>query len=140
MNALTVSMAKAVAADGITVNAISPGTIKSDRLGDAFRAEDRRPLAWRELLGERGPVLQEPLDGGVTMLARLQQFPEPGILTEPVTPGQEAAGTKRKARNQTAARYEIAHNLSSTSSGLRGGAQTVSCGTRNRPVIMERIL
>lgn len=37
MNAMTSSMAKAVAADGVTVNAISPGTIKSDRLEAGFR-------------------------------------------------------------------------------------------------------
>jgi 3-oxoacyl-[acyl-carrier protein] reductase len=38
MNAMTASMAKAVAAEGITVNAISPGTIKSAKLEDGFRA------------------------------------------------------------------------------------------------------
>jgi 3-oxoacyl-[acyl-carrier protein] reductase len=38
MNALTASMAKAVAAEGITVNAISPGTIKSAKLEGGFRA------------------------------------------------------------------------------------------------------
>ena len=37
MNALTDSMAKAVAADGITVNAISPGTIHSSTLDARFR-------------------------------------------------------------------------------------------------------
>jgi 3-oxoacyl-[acyl-carrier protein] reductase len=37
MNALTASMAKAVAADGVTVNAISPGTIRSARLESGFR-------------------------------------------------------------------------------------------------------
>ena len=37
MNAMTVSMAKAVAADGITVNAVSPGTIRSSTLEDRFR-------------------------------------------------------------------------------------------------------
>jgi 3-oxoacyl-[acyl-carrier protein] reductase len=37
MNAMTSSMAKAVAADGITVNAVSPGTIKSGRLEAGFR-------------------------------------------------------------------------------------------------------
>ncbi|UDL94421.1 SDR family NAD(P)-dependent oxidoreductase [Lichenihabitans sp. PAMC28606] len=37
MNALTASMAKAVAAEGITVNAISPGTIKSAKLENGFR-------------------------------------------------------------------------------------------------------
>ncbi|WP_158810800.1 SDR family NAD(P)-dependent oxidoreductase [Beijerinckia sp. L45] len=38
INAMTASMAKAVAADGITVNAISPGAIKSAKLEDGFRA------------------------------------------------------------------------------------------------------
>ena len=38
MNALTASMSKAVAAEGVTVNAISPGTIKSAKLEDGFRA------------------------------------------------------------------------------------------------------
>jgi 3-oxoacyl-[acyl-carrier protein] reductase len=38
MNAMTGSLAKAVAGDGITVNAISPGTIRSATLEDRFRA------------------------------------------------------------------------------------------------------
>jgi 3-oxoacyl-[acyl-carrier protein] reductase len=37
MNAMTSSLAKAVAASGITVNAISPGTIHSDALDVRFR-------------------------------------------------------------------------------------------------------
>ncbi len=37
MNAMTLSLAKAVAAEGVTVNAISPGTIRSSKLEDAFR-------------------------------------------------------------------------------------------------------
>ncbi|KAA1182315.1 SDR family oxidoreductase [Rhizobium tropici] len=37
MNAMTVSMAKAVAADGLTVNTVSPGTIHSARLDARFR-------------------------------------------------------------------------------------------------------
>ncbi|MQB42022.1 SDR family NAD(P)-dependent oxidoreductase [Rhizobium sp. ICMP 5592] len=37
MNAMTVSMAKAVAADGVTVNTVSPGTIHSARLEVRFR-------------------------------------------------------------------------------------------------------
>jgi len=37
MNAMTASLAKAVAGDGITVNAISPGTIHSARLDGGFR-------------------------------------------------------------------------------------------------------
>ncbi|MFC7400684.1 SDR family NAD(P)-dependent oxidoreductase [Chelatococcus sp. GCM10030263] len=38
MNAMTASMAKAVAGEGITVNAVSPGTIRSAKLEEAFRA------------------------------------------------------------------------------------------------------
>ena len=37
MNAMTASMAKAVAADGVTVNTVSPGTIHSARLDVRFR-------------------------------------------------------------------------------------------------------
>lgn len=37
INALTASMAKAVAADGVTVNAVSPGTIHSSALDSRFR-------------------------------------------------------------------------------------------------------
>ena len=37
MNAMTVSMARAVAADGVTVNTVSPGTIRSARLESRFR-------------------------------------------------------------------------------------------------------
>ena len=37
INAMTASMAKAVAADGITVNAVSPGTIHSAALDTRFR-------------------------------------------------------------------------------------------------------
>lgn len=44
MNAMTSSMAKAVAAEGVTVNTISPGTIRSARLDARFR----------EMAGERG--------------------------------------------------------------------------------------
>jgi len=55
MNAFTASLAKAVAAEGITVNAISPGTIRSAKLEDAFRtvAADRgvapRHAEWGEI-------------------------------------------------------------------------------------------
>lgn len=37
MNAMTASLAKAVAVDGITVNAVSPGTIRSAALENRFR-------------------------------------------------------------------------------------------------------
>jgi NAD(P)-dependent dehydrogenase (short-subunit alcohol dehydrogenase family) len=55
MNAMTASMAKAVAADGITVNAVSPGTIRSSTLEDRFRevAKERglgdRDTPWKEI-------------------------------------------------------------------------------------------
>jgi 3-oxoacyl-[acyl-carrier protein] reductase len=42
LNAMTASLAKAVAADGITVNAISPGTIHSETLERHFRAAAAR--------------------------------------------------------------------------------------------------
>lgn len=38
INALTASMAKAVASNGVTVNAVSPGTIRSAKLENGFRA------------------------------------------------------------------------------------------------------
>ena len=38
MNAMTASLAKAVAAEGVTVNAVSPGTIRSAKLEERFRA------------------------------------------------------------------------------------------------------
>ncbi len=38
MNAMTTSLAKAVAPDGITVNSVSPGTIRSSTLEERFRA------------------------------------------------------------------------------------------------------
>jgi len=55
MNAMTASMAKAVAADGITVNAISPGTIHSATLEARFRevAEERglasKDAPWQDI-------------------------------------------------------------------------------------------
>ncbi|UYB51349.1 SDR family NAD(P)-dependent oxidoreductase [Xanthomonas sp. AM6] len=55
MNAMTVSMAKAVAADGVTVNAVSPGTIHSDALDQRFRevAKERglagEGASWQEI-------------------------------------------------------------------------------------------
>jgi NAD(P)-dependent dehydrogenase (short-subunit alcohol dehydrogenase family) len=50
MNAMTASMAKAVAADGITVNAVSPGTIRSSTPEDRFRE-----VAKERGLGETDP-------------------------------------------------------------------------------------
>jgi len=49
INAMTASMAKAVAADGITVNAVSPGTIHSAALDTRFRdVAAERGLAGRD--------------------------------------------------------------------------------------------
>lgn len=49
INAMTASMAKAVATDGVTVNAISPGTIRSARLEEGFRAAaEARGIASRD--------------------------------------------------------------------------------------------
>jgi len=50
MNAMTASMAKAVAADGVTVNTVSPGTIHSERLDARFR----------EVAGEQGIARDAP--------------------------------------------------------------------------------
>ncbi|MCF7530710.1 SDR family oxidoreductase [Pseudomonas sp. P2498] len=55
INAMTASMAKAVAADGVTVNAVSPGTIHSSTLDTRFReVADERGLCskdapWEEI-------------------------------------------------------------------------------------------
>lgn len=54
MIAMTASLAKAVALDGITANTVSPGTIHSERLDTAFRgAAERQGLAidasWKEI-------------------------------------------------------------------------------------------
>lgn len=49
INAMTASMAKALATDGVTVNAVSPGTIRSAKLEAGFRsAADARGLAPRD--------------------------------------------------------------------------------------------
>lgn len=55
INAMTASMAKAVAADGVTVNAVSPGTIHSSTLDARFRevAQERgvasKDAPWEEI-------------------------------------------------------------------------------------------
>jgi 3-oxoacyl-[acyl-carrier protein] reductase len=55
MNAMTASLAKTVAVDGITVNAVSPGTIRSSTLEDRFRevAKERglgdTDTPWRDI-------------------------------------------------------------------------------------------
>lgn len=49
INAMTASMAKAVAADGVTVNAVSPGTIHSSTLEARFReVADERDLCSKD--------------------------------------------------------------------------------------------
>jgi NAD(P)-dependent dehydrogenase (short-subunit alcohol dehydrogenase family) len=77
INAMTASMAKAVAADGITVNTISPGTIKSARLEEGFRAvAEARGIAakdspWEEI--QRGvlPLFADVPLGRVGELSEL---------------------------------------------------------------------
>lgn len=54
INAMTASMAKAVAADGVTVNAVSPGTIHSETLDARFRSVAtehglQRDAAWPDI-------------------------------------------------------------------------------------------
>ncbi|MCC8397045.1 SDR family NAD(P)-dependent oxidoreductase [Paraburkholderia sp. MMS20-SJTR3] len=63
INAMTASMAKAVAADGITVNAVSPGTIHSAALDSRFR----------EVAAERG-VADKHAPWPVTERAVLPMF------------------------------------------------------------------
>lgn len=77
MNAMTASLAKAVAAEGITVNAISPGTIKSARLEDAFRAvaADRdiasRDAPWSEIQNGVLPLFAQVPVGRVGELSEV---------------------------------------------------------------------
>ncbi len=76
MNALTASMAKAVAADGVTVNAISPGTIKSDKLESGFRTV----AATRGIAAEDAPW--EDIQGGVLPLFAAVPLGRVGELSE----------------------------------------------------------
>lgn len=77
MNAMTASLAKAVAADGVTVNAVSPGTIRSARLENAFRnaAADRgiasRDAAWSDIQKAALPLFAQVPLGRVGELAEL---------------------------------------------------------------------
>jgi len=66
MNAMTASMAKAVAADGVTVNTVSPGTIHSDSLDARFR----------EVAAEEGLAGDAPWEAiERTVLPRFAQVP-----------------------------------------------------------------
>lgn len=76
INALTASMAKAVAADGVTVNAISPGTIKSDKLESGFRAV----AAARGIAAEHAPW--EDIQRGVLPLFAAVPLGRVGELSE----------------------------------------------------------
>ena len=74
MNALTASMAKAVAAEGVTVNAISPGTIKSAKLEGGFRAV----AAARGIAAEDAPWEES----SVASCLCSPTFPRPGRRTQ----------------------------------------------------------
>lgn len=77
MNAMTASLAKAVAAEGVTVNAISPGTIRSARLEAAFRsvATDRGlaspDASWSDVEGRVLPLFAHVPAGRVGQLEEL---------------------------------------------------------------------
>lgn len=55
MNSLTLSLAKSAAADGITVNAVSPGTVFTPKLETAFR-DLAAKNGWTDHKGEWGEV------------------------------------------------------------------------------------
>ncbi|MEG3088164.1 SDR family NAD(P)-dependent oxidoreductase [Sphingomonas sp. PB4P5] len=76
INALTASMAKAVAVDGVTVNAISPGTIKSDKLEGGFRSV----AAARGIAAEDAPW--EDIQRGVLPLFAAVPLGRVGELSE----------------------------------------------------------
>lgn len=64
MTAMTASLAKAVATEGVTVNTVSPGTIHSDKLDRAFRqaAESRgvsKGAPWSEVEAAVLPVFAQ---------------------------------------------------------------------------------
>jgi NAD(P)-dependent dehydrogenase (short-subunit alcohol dehydrogenase family) len=76
INAMTASMAKDVASDGITVNAVSPGTIHSAALDGAFRAAAaQRGLAERDAPWEEIERVALPLFAQVP-LARVGRLDE----------------------------------------------------------------
>lgn len=74
--AMSASMAKAVAADGVTVNTVSPGTIHSEKLEDKFRevAQQRgvaHDAAWREVEAAVLPLFAEVPVGRVGTLEEI---------------------------------------------------------------------
>ncbi|GJD71620.1 3-oxoacyl-[acyl-carrier-protein] reductase FabG [Methylobacterium gnaphalii] len=77
INAMTASLAKAVAAEGITANVISPGTVRSARLESTFRkaAVDRglasRDAAWNEIEKSVLPIFAQVPVGRVGELNEL---------------------------------------------------------------------
>ncbi|OZI20490.1 3-oxoacyl-ACP reductase [Bordetella genomosp. 9] len=77
INAMTASMAKAVAADGVTVNAISPGTIHSSTLDARFRevAEERglcsKDAPWEEIERHVLPLFAQVPVGRVGQLEEI---------------------------------------------------------------------
>lgn len=76
MNAMTSSLAKAVAADGVTVNAVSPGTIHSATLDQRFREVAKEQgladdASWTEI---EGAVLPRFAQVPVGRVGQLQEI------------------------------------------------------------------
>ncbi|KGF68139.1 3-oxoacyl-ACP reductase [Hoeflea sp. BAL378] len=76
MLAMSASMAKAVAAEGVTVNAVSPGTIRSEKLERKFReVAQQRGVAseapWEEVEAEVLPLFAEVPIGRVGTLEEI---------------------------------------------------------------------
>ncbi|GAB3065292.1 SDR family NAD(P)-dependent oxidoreductase [Stenotrophomonas tumulicola] len=77
MIAMTSSMSKAVAAEGVTVNAISPGTIHSQKLDARFRdiaaqgGDIERDAAWQEIEKRVIPLVGSIPVGRVGTLAEI---------------------------------------------------------------------
>lgn len=76
MLAMSVSMAKAVAAEGVTVNTVSPGTIRSEKLESKFRevAQQRGVVteaSWEEVEAEVLPLFASVPIGRVGSLEEI---------------------------------------------------------------------